>query len=364
MTTGTAELATIEAGAQLPRDLAIIKMENDSIMAMAAARPRDYAKVLGDVKAQLATYKSFAQEAIYNKPVGKDVNGRQKFARNLSIRAAEALAEAYGFNRVRTYVEPIDEHTVRVEAVFTDFQSGRIWSDSGILSKLYKARNGKTMRHPDDRFYNVVVKAEASKRIRECILRSIPPGLRSELELCVDEQLDKFLDEKTVEKIVAQFSGKNVTADMIEKMLGKRLTALSQEDRATLLGIWNSINDGETTVEEVFGVNGATSPKSGDQPKTLDDVVAKADPKPIADAVKQVADDATIEPPGMNAEALKALDTKRRKVLGMWDGLKPDQYGAVIKNVEGLDKLTAKETLKKTLDVQLLDAVEETIRGL
>jgi recombination protein RecT len=97
--------------------------------------------------------------------------------------------------------------------------------------------------------------------------------------------------------------------------------------------------------------------------KSLDDVLPD-DPQPASDAVKQVAADAAMEPPGMNAEAMKALDTKRRKVLGMWGGLKPDQYAVVIKNVEGLNKLTAKETLSKTLDETLLDAVEETIRGL
>lgn len=244
----------VGAVAQLPHDLAVIKMENESMMALAAARPRNYATVLSNVKAQLAAYKSFAQEAVYNKPVGKDPGTKKmRFARGLSIRAAEALAEAYRYCKVRSDVTPIDDDTVRVEACFTDYQSGRVWQDSGIVSKVYKMRSGGMGRHSDDRFYNVVVKAEASKRIRECILRMIPPGLRSELVLCVDEQLDSFLDDTTVDKIVAEFSKRGVTLEMIEQLLGKRRTSFTKEDRASLVGVWNAIKDGETTVQEAFG---------------------------------------------------------------------------------------------------------------
>lgn len=250
----------VGAVAQLPHDLAVIKMENDSMMALAAARPRNYAEVLASVKSQLAAYKSFAQEAIYNKPVGKDRDTKKmRFARGLSIRAAEALAEAYRYCKVRSDVTPIDDDTVRVEASFTDYQSGRVWQDSGIVSKTYKTWSGKVGRHSDDRFYNVVVKAEASKRIRECILRMIPPGLRSELVLCVDEQLDAFLDDSTVDKIIAEFSKRGVTLEMIEQLLGKRRTSFTKEDRASLVGIWNAIKDGETSVAEAFGENGGTN---------------------------------------------------------------------------------------------------------
>lgn len=255
----------VGAVAQLPHDLAVIKMENESMMALAAARPRNYAAVLGNVKAQLAAYKSFAQEAVYNKPVGKDPGTKKmRFARGLSIRAAEALAEAYRYCKVRSDVTPIDDDTVRVEACFTDYQSGRVWQDSGIVSKVYKMRSGGMGRYSDDRFYNVIVKAEASKRIRECILRMIPPGLRSELVLCVDEQLDAFLDDSTVDKIVAEFSKRAVTLEMIERLLGKRRASFTNEDRASLLGIWNAIKDGETSVAEAFGDDDRTSASDAD----------------------------------------------------------------------------------------------------
>src|ERR1035441_5609736 len=48
--------------AKLPPNLAIMKMENDNIGAMAVARPRDPKKVLAHVKAQFDAYPSFAAQ--------------------------------------------------------------------------------------------------------------------------------------------------------------------------------------------------------------------------------------------------------------------------------------------------------------
>lgn len=258
----------IDALARLPRDLAIVKMENDNMMAMAAAHPRDYGEVAEDIKKQLATFKTFAQTAMYAKPVGKDDSGNMKYVRGLSIRAAEAILAAYKYNKVSVDVTPVEGNpdAARVEAAFMDFQTSRVWRQSAIVSKTFKRRNGTISRHSDDRFYNIVCKAEGSKLLRECVLRSVPPGLRSDLEAAVNEQLDSFLDESTVKKIVAQFSTKSVTEDMLEAHLGKKLDALDRSDRATLLNVWNAIDQGETTAADVFDAEPSAKPKaSGNQ---------------------------------------------------------------------------------------------------
>lgn len=249
-----AESAQIETVSGLPRDLAVIKMQDDQIMSMAAARPRDEAAILKKISTQLSVYRDFAEEAIYSKPVGKDPQtGKMKYARGLSIRSAEALKAAFGYCKASVSVEPIGDDEVRITARFFDYQTCNVWEDQGILSKWYKTRDGQRRKHDDDRFFNVVVKAEASRRIREATLRSIDPGLRSELMRRAEEQVAAFLDDKAVGKIVTQFNGIGVTKEMLETFLGKRLDAIDQEDRKNLLGVWNSIRDGETTAAEAFG---------------------------------------------------------------------------------------------------------------
>ncbi len=235
--------------------MAILKLENDTIQSLAAARPRNHESIKGEIVAQLEAYPSFAKAAIYSKPVGKDPEtGKQKLARGLSVRAAEAIAEAYGYCRIRTDVSPVDETTVKVEATFTDYQKGRIWQDAGLVSKFYKDKYGKMQRIPDDRFYNVTVKAEVSRRVREVILRSVPPGLRSELQEMAERKMSHLLDEKGVATIVDYFARLGVKLEQLEEYIGRTVkSGWTEEDRLDLHGLANAIKDGETTVAEAFG---------------------------------------------------------------------------------------------------------------
>jgi hypothetical protein len=244
--------------ASLPKDVAIMRMENENIMALAAAKPRDHESIKRELASQIEAYPSFARDAIYNKPVGKDESGKMQYARGLSIRAAEALAEAYGYNRVSSDVSPEGTDAVKITALFVDYQRGRIWQDAGIVSRFYKNRSGQMVRHSDDRFYNIVVKAEASRRIREVITRSVPPGLRAELMEMAERKIDDLLDDKTVDKIIGQFASKGVTLERLEEHVGRtRKAGWTAEDRRDLLGVWNAIKDGETSVDEAFGTSGA-----------------------------------------------------------------------------------------------------------
>lgn len=235
-------------------ELAMMRMENETIQAECRLHPRNFDTIKADLLAQLQAFPELATDAIYEKPVGKDQDGTPKYARGLSIRAAEALAEAYGYNRIRSDVAELDPDKVKVEATFTDYQKGRVWQDAGILSKTYKDRFGKPARWNDDRFYNVVVKAEVSKRIREVIMRSVNTGLKAWFESECEKISAGLLDDKTVGKIVDQYATKAVTVEMLEKLIGRpRSMGWVQNDRARLLNIWNAIKDGETSIDEVFG---------------------------------------------------------------------------------------------------------------
>jgi hypothetical protein len=254
-------------------DYNLVKMENETIMAAAVAKPRNHKAVMQELIDQIEAYPSFAESVMYAKPVGDG-----KFVRGLSIRAAEALAAAWGFNRIEQVVEPIDEDTVRVTATFTDFQSGRIWRDSGIVSKFYKRRGGGIVRYDEDRFYNTVVKAELSKRVREAIMRSVPPGVRSELQAMAERTVAKLLTNDVVNKIVASFAALGVDLAKLETLVGKTIDkGWTLDDRALLQQVYTGLKDGETTVAEVFAQKqeqAKVGPAS--EPKTLAEAVSEA----------------------------------------------------------------------------------------
>ena len=122
----------VEALAKLPRDLAVIKMENDSILAAAAAHPRDHHAIVAEMKSQFDAYPKLAEGARYSKPVGRvEICPRckaetrykkvcpkcgaavpMKIARGLSVRTAETAAALYKYNRIRATVTDLDNEKV------------------------------------------------------------------------------------------------------------------------------------------------------------------------------------------------------------------------------------------------------------
>lgn len=267
-----AEPDAIDALARLPREIAAIKLENDNIVSLALAHPRNHEAIKADIVAQLKAYPSFAREAMYAKPVGrletcpacgaktryKDKCPQckapvpQKIARGLSIRAAEAVAASFKYNAMRDSVTDLDADRVRLDVCFMDYQDGRKSEASAILSKTFLTSEGEIRRIADDRFYNVVCRARLAILKRGCILFVVPPGLRHELEEAADRELDAFLDDDTTKKVVAQFSQKQVSPEMIERFLAKPMARWTKEDRKILLGAWAALNSGESTVADLF----------------------------------------------------------------------------------------------------------------
>lgn len=241
-----------EALAALPADLALIKIEKETIMAVAAKRPRDLSVIAKGLVAQVREFPGFAAQVLYSRPVGKDEeSGKQKFATGLSIRAAEAIAEAYGACDVRSSIEELPNGNARVTATFTDYQRCRTTSQSIVVARTYKARSGKMVTHPLDRFLDVVCKAAQSKVIRDVIVRSVPPALKTTLELAVRTSVR--VTAAVAEKIVAHFATLGVTQAEIETFLGAARSDWSDVHRQRLLEIQNALEEEETSVEDVFG---------------------------------------------------------------------------------------------------------------
>jgi hypothetical protein len=294
MATGELMDPAMEAAANLPRDLAVLKMENDQIFAMAAARPRNFPAIKAELAEMIENFPQFADEAIYEKPVGKGDDGKQKYARGLSVRAAECLAECYGFNRIHTDVEMLPDERVKVYASFTDFQRGRTWEDSTIVSPFYRTRAGQMARWPEDRFFNVTIKAEKSKLVREVINRSINQPLKAWFEAQCEAKLGQTLDDAAIEQIVKGFAFYGANETQVESIVGRpRAMGWTQSDRVRLLGVFNAIKSGETTVAELFG----DSAKE-EKPKTTTGTVdGLSNPKGKMDEARKTKPEAAVEKP-------------------------------------------------------------------
>ena len=274
---------------QLPRDVVAMKMENESFMAMAVAKPRDPAAIVSQLVSLVNAYPEAAADAVYSKPVGtvKRVQcanescqhtyevGKtesqfscprcecervsssrmvKKFAEGLSIRAAESIRSVYGFNRMRTDTEVMDDGKVKVTGVFVDYATGTITEDSRIVTPFYKGHNGQMNRTPEDRFLNVVVKAEKAKLRRDVILDSVPNIVKAAYrDACERRTADLLTDEYIDAKILPAFAQYGLKLDDLEKIVGRpKSLGWTQADRTELLRIVTALKNEETTVAELL----------------------------------------------------------------------------------------------------------------
>jgi hypothetical protein len=267
----------------------LVRLENETQITMAIQHPREEAAILKACLNELDIYPSAAEEAIYVKPVGKDDSGAMKYAEGLSIRAAESIACRWSNSAFGVQLESDDGTVVRGTAIFLDYERNTRRAMAFSVSRKYKSKGGATYSYSEDRFHNTVVPAAASKKLREVILRSLPAGLKIEYENKARLIMEKSSkgDPDKINLAVASFARIGVGVPQLEKYLGMNLEAARKNDKAlvSLRGAFQSIQDGEATIEELFPKETpAPVVPNGNKAANLADKLKASAPPPPSDA--------------------------------------------------------------------------------
>jgi predicted Zn-ribbon and HTH transcriptional regulator len=299
---------------RLPPDLMLLKMENDSIMAIARATPRDPLKIVGQLQQLIDAYPAAADEAIYRKPVGTaievtcggcgikyEVNKIEtdtacpscestkigptrkvkKFAEGLSVRAAESIRSVYGYTRLATTTEELPDGKVKLTGVLVDYAAGNLTSDERIVSPMYRSRGGKMERTPEDRFLNTVVKAEKAKLRRDVILDNTPNIVKAMFKDACDKKLEALVAPEVIEqKIIPAFAAYGITREHLDQIVGRPAKlGWREEERLELRKILNALKSNETTARDILeGLNEPAKPSaSANGGASIDDLAKPAD---------------------------------------------------------------------------------------
>lgn len=272
----------LEAVASLPRDMMLLKMENESIMAVARKEPRNAAKLIKELQALIDAYPAAADDAIYSKPVGTvtevtcggcgilyEVNkvfndtacpdcestkrgacrAVKKFAEGLSIRAAESIRTIFGFTRLATTCEILPDGSARLTGVLVDYVAGNITSDERVVSRHYKARGGGMTTVPEDRFLNVVVKAEKAKLRRDVILDSTPGIVKAMFRDSCEQKMTALISTEVIkQKIIPAFQGYGITPQDLDTIIGAPASlGWNKAQKLELRKILSALKNEETT---------------------------------------------------------------------------------------------------------------------
>lgn len=218
---------------------------------LARKYPRQEKAVVQHLLDVLDAFPQFAEKALYSIKFG---DGR---AEGLTIRAAETIAAAWGNLVVRAEILAEDENGWDLQAGIFDLQTNYRWMEPARASKWIKRRTGQ-MELLDDRRQIMARNAAVSKATRNCILRVLPMYVKAAFELRVREKmaggdLHKPADKQRVAACVAAFGAIGVTEAALVEYVEKPRDLWLGADLADLRATYNSIQEGESTVAEVFG---------------------------------------------------------------------------------------------------------------
>lgn len=230
----------------------LAKIEIDTQIATAKQYPRDPAVAREKVRALVLSSPSIAEQCFYHLERESKKNNEKTVIEGFSVRFAEFVVHSWGNLRVQTRVVGNDGKQLTIQGVCHDLESNSAVQVE--INRRITTKEGKTFSEDMQ-----VVTANAGNAIayRNAVFKTVPAALFSDI---LDEA--KALVRKSIEqnltnrigKMFASFGGLGVTPAMLYEYLcvggEEDITAANVQD---LLGVFNAIKEGSTTVEETFG---------------------------------------------------------------------------------------------------------------
>lgn len=240
--------------------------ESQAGFVVAKRFPRDQGSALNRVLSTCQR-KSLAEQAEYVFPRGgQTVSGP-------SIRLAEAIAQNWG--NIQFGIREIQEieGASKLQAYCYDLETNTRSERIFTVKHVRKARGEyTTLTDPRD-IYEIAFN-QGARRLRACILQVIPGDV---VELAVEAcratlaASEADASEENVAKMLEAFKKLDVTQDMIEERIGKKIKAIRPAEMVTLRKIYTSLNDGMSKVGQWF----PTVAKTEDLKEKLDKAAGK-----------------------------------------------------------------------------------------
>lgn len=265
-----------QAGAMIEAVSQRESQEVQAMVVMAKRFPRDQVMAMDRIL-QACTRPTLAEGAVYSySKGGSDVSGP-------SIRLAEAIAQQwgnlqFGFREVSRGIDERGAGYSEVEAYSWDIETNtrkpihfrvRHWRDK---------KNGGGYPITDEREIYELVANMASRRVRNCIQAVIPGDVFEQAVRQCETTLNTSCDTspEAIKKMLAAFEAFGVKKLHIEKMIQRRVDAITPAAMVRLKKIYASLRDGMSTPEEWFEMDASAA---GDE---LGEAIAKGASKKAA----------------------------------------------------------------------------------
>ena len=191
-----------------------------------------------------------AGECIYNKPVGKDKQGRQQYADGMSIRMAEIVASCYGNFRAGARIISQTPKQVVAQGIAYDLESNVCMTAEVVVPTVYS--NGTPMK---DSQAALLAQGALSKAMRNAIFRVIPKAVARPVEDAVRELLVGNAKSLSQTRADLEKWVRSLGIDpyrVWHALGGEGLEDLGSKEILTLRGIATAIKNGDTLIDDAF----------------------------------------------------------------------------------------------------------------
>jgi len=242
--------ASSTAEALLTGGATIMRIENETMQAIAIQQKREPKQVLKACLEELEIAPSLAVRNYYSIPY-KGRDGQKTMVEGQSIGAARILMRNWGNASAKTVITGEDADKIFIAGIFTDLEKNVRFERVMTVSKWQHRRNGPPVKLASERLVQAI-QAGASKAERNAILAGIPDWLKHSYYQRA-RQIAAADTKDNQGKLLEAFLELSVTRDMLETYLGCALERVNDDQLADLRGIFNALRDKERSVDEIFG---------------------------------------------------------------------------------------------------------------
>lgn len=233
---------------------------------------------------------SLATHAIYNLPIsGRNQSGP-------SIRLAEVLAQAWG-NLKFGFKEYSRADGVSSCNAYCWDQETNTNSEIDFEVEHFIIAKGAKKFITDPAEIDRLIANKGSKKLRQCILKVIPPDIVEEAMNQCKETIKKGDGSPIgdrIRKMVAAFSHIGVTQEMIEKRVKKSIDLIDPDELVDLTATYKSLVDNQAKKNYYFDTGEEEKPKSS----SLNEKLSIGNPKPTVETTIAPLEETKIDDKG------------------------------------------------------------------
>lgn len=243
-----------------------VRAEIDTQIATAHRFPRSIKTFQKKAEGMATITVEVAASCEYKLPRGKEKDGSDKIIKGPSIRMAEIVAACYGNLRIGARITEEGKSHITVQGIAHDLETNVAYSSE--IRRRITTKDGR--RYGEDMIAQTC-NAACSIAQRNAIFKAVPLSLA--MPVIEAARATALGDLKTLperrEKMLARFETIGVKRDRIFLALGvKGVEDLTLDLVADLHASWTSIEDRESTADELFPDPRAAAHLQKDAPKT------------------------------------------------------------------------------------------------